>query len=226
MWWWQVALPTNNGLTPQEVLFCAEYVKDNNATRAYEVAFPFGRSAQAKAKKRKMKPMSITVGASKLMALPKIKSHIAALMSANMENALAVQEESGSLLQRVLQEISAIAFFDIRQFVIRDARGRPTFDMDKILADPIACKALSLEVGTTGDGEGGVIDVYKLKKYGKLEALDKLLKYAMIAEGKMPGTGDTNIGQQTIVNVSFPIPGSQRIATQSIDAEAVEADDS
>lgn len=160
-----------------------------------------------------------------MLKVPAIKSHIAELTRIDMENALAAQDQTSSLLQRVLQEISAIAFFDIKQFVIRDARGRPTFDMDKILADPIACKALSLEVGTTGDGEGGVVDTYKLKKYGKLEALDKLLKYAMIAEGKLPGMGDTNIGQQTIVNVTFPIPGSQRRVSQSVDVDATTDED-
>lgn len=198
-------------------------MKDQNATRAYEVAFPFGRSAQAKKKKRKLKPASIRVQASNLMALPAIKSHIAELTRINMENALAVQEDTGQLLQRVIKELAAIAFFDVTPFLTVNERGRPTLDIEKILADPIASKAIQFEQGTTGDGEGGVIDVYKLKKYGKLEALDKLLKYAMLAQGVAPGFGDGANFQQTVIHVNFPVPGSQRKqSAPALDAEFTE----
>ena len=217
--------PVAAGLTPQEAIFCAEYIKDNNASRAYEAAFPYGRSAKARSRKRKLKPTTIRTESSRLMAVPAIKEHIANLVKYNMENALVIQEDTGQLLQRVIRELAAIAFFDLKQFLKVDVVGgkkRPTFDMDKLLDDPIACKALSLEIGTTGDGEGGVIDIFKLKKYGKLEALDKLLKYAMIAEGKATGFGEGgNVAQQMVINVNFPVPGGN-VRKQS--REAVEAD--
>lgn len=211
------------GLTAAEVLFCAEYVKDNNATRAFEVAFPFGKAWKKGKKKRKLTPASIRTQASLMMQTPAIKSHIAELTRLGMENALAVQDETSDILQRCLKELAAIAFFDVTPFMTKDNRGRPKLDIEKILADPIASKAVQFEQGTTGDGEGGVIDVYKLKKYGKLEALDKLMKYAMIAQGVAPGFGDGANFQQTVINVNFPVPGSQRKqSAPALDADFTE----
>lgn len=223
-----MALPTSpdpsaSGLTPQEILFCAEYVKDNNATRAYEVAFPYGRGKRAAKLKKKMTPKAIGVSATRLMAVPAIKSHINALVKASMVNAVNYSHDTVALMQRVIEELIAIATFDEEKFMTFTVDGlgrkRPTVDWEAVMADPIARKAIDFEVATVPDGEGGVVEVYRFRKLNKMQALDKLMKYGMIAQGQVTGFGGGDVNNQMVINVNFPVPGSLRSNTKTVDAD-------
>lgn len=84
------------GLTPNELKFCFEYIKDSNGTRSYMVAFNF------------KKKNSAAVLAGKLLKKVNVKAEIERLMQA-------AAEEADVQIKDIIRAYKVIAFGDIRE---------------------------------------------------------------------------------------------------------------
>lgn len=149
-----------DGLTQQKRLFAAEYVKDNNATRA---AIRAGYSA-ATAQQQGSRLLKNVV--------------VRRLIEQLQQQAIAkVQADTGITLERTLREIARIAFFDPRQMFDED--GNPM--ALTALSDDTAAVVAGLDVLEEWDGAGearvlrGYVKKWKLAD--KKGALDMLMKH-------------------------------------------------
>lgn len=149
-----------DGLTAQQRLFVAEYVKDHNATQA---AIRAGYS-----------PATAQQQGSRLLSHALVKAAIEAHEAEVLQQ---VQEETGITLKRTLQEIARIAFFDPRRMFDRD--GNP-LRLDQ-LDDDTAAVIAGLDVLEEWEGAGQdrvlVGHVKKWKLSDKKGALDMLMKH-------------------------------------------------
>lgn len=149
-----------DGLTQQQRLFVAEYVKDNNATQAAVRAGYSAATAQQQG--------------SRLLKNVVIKT---AIEQHQQQVVTRIQQESGITLERTLREIARIAFFDPRQMF--DAKGNP-LRLDQ-LSDNTAAVIAGLDVleEVAGSGEDRVVvgHIKKWKLADKKGALDMLMKH-------------------------------------------------
>lgn len=138
-------------LNAKRELYCREYLKDLNQTKAAE------RAGYA--------PKQAVSQASRLMRDPKIQARIAELMSARAKR---VEIDA----DQVLEELSRIGFSDVR--ALFDDRGaiKDTKDWPRSLARAIA----SIEVNELFDYDGGqrklIGQVKKIRFWPKVQALE------------------------------------------------------
>jgi phage terminase small subunit len=161
-----------NGLSAREERFCVEYIKnDYNGTEAW-IASGDGRTSRSTA----------GVTACELLARPKIRGRIRELHKA----ALAKQQLT---VNRVLQEISRIAFSDLRKFYDEKGNLRQLSDLDSNEAAAIASLEEYEEHISHGTECTAVGRTKKIKLWNKNQALEKLGEHLGLFEsggGKVP----------------------------------------
>ena len=147
-------------LSPQQRLFCQEYIVDSNAYKAY-------LAAGYKAKSRSIADSS----ASKLLRLPKIQAYIAELLE-NKRKASEVTAE------RIVKELAAIAFHRSKKTTtIKDGIATVTDSDDWDDESSAAVQEISGEATQImGDDSSLVAKRLKVKTYDKVRALELLSK--------------------------------------------------
>lgn len=180
-----VALPQKEVAALRVDAFCFEYLKHFNATRAFKDAFNVDYK-------------NVYNEAYKYMQRVDVRQRIAELTKQKFDR-LEIDTD------RLIEEAARIVFFDIEQFITVDAFGKPSLDLNKILADPEAMRCLDMEFGIGVTKDGDKVETYKVKAHDKLAALEKLFKLKNLYAPDMAGN---NQGRMIQVNVSFPIPAS------------------
>ena len=138
-------------LPPKQLLFVQAYLIDPNATKAYQKAYGGKASVAA-------------VCGAKLLRNAKVAASVAAGQAK-------VAEKSGVTAERVLEELSRIAFSDMRQFAKWGSAGVQLNDSADLSDDEARCVS---EVSETVTKEGGTI---KFKLHDKVAALTLLGKH-------------------------------------------------
>lgn len=154
-------MPAN--LSKKQEIFVAEYLVDQNATRAYIAA---GYSATGAAQ-----------SASALLRNPKIASHLAKVQGKRLEK-LDITAE------RVLAELAKMGFANMLDYLEIDATGNATINLAKLTRDQgAAIQEVTIEefMERTGPGKEDVERVKRTKfklgdKRGSLDLLGKHLK--------------------------------------------------
>lgn len=159
-------------MTDAQKRFCDEYLIDLNATRAYKVAYS-----------RCKKDETASVNGSKLLRNTKVKEYI-------KERQEELQKETKVTQQKVINELAAIAFFNIKNIYNEDGSLKSIKDIDNETAKAIASvktlqKAGSMKININPNGKDEEVPVehiaeqtieYKTNdKKGALELLGKHL---------------------------------------------------
>lgn len=151
------------GLTPKQERFCLAYLETGNASEAYRRAYNAS----------KMKPNSINVNASKLLADAKVTLRLKELNESAVSSAVMTRKEA-------LERLSTFARTDLSDLVEfgayelgQDDDGKPIVQAawkirDSILQDPKKLAAIS-ELSAGRDG-------IKIKTHSPLQAIQQLAK--------------------------------------------------
>ena len=132
-------------LTPKQKLFCEEYLVDLNATKAAERA---GYHPKYKIQY-----------VYKMMNGGRIREYITELMKLRVERTRITSD-------MVLQEIAAIAFSDIRDYVEQDEEGLKVKPIHTLTAE----QARAIKIVTGKPGVSG--SIFSLRLHDKLKALE------------------------------------------------------
>lgn len=149
-------------LTPKQEAFCLVYLKTGNASEAYRQAYNAAN----------MKPDSINVNASKLLASAKVALRLSELNRAAVTDAVMTRQEA-------LERLSSFARTDLVDLVefgsyeVGEQDGQPVIQAswkikDSVLQDPSKMAAIS-ELAATKDG-------IKIKTHSPLAAIQQLAK--------------------------------------------------
>ncbi len=150
-------------LTPKQEAFCLAYLETGNASEAYRRAYNAS----------KMKPNSINVNASKLLADAKVTLRLKELNESAVSSAVMTRKE-------VLERLSTFARTDLSDLVEfgayelgQDDDGKPIVQAawkirDSVLQDPKKLAAIS-ELSAGRDG-------IKIKTHSPLQAIQQLAK--------------------------------------------------
>lgn len=147
----------NGELTEKQKLFCDEYLIDFN-----------GKQAAIRAK---YSPDTAENQASRLLSYDKVQAYL----QAKKEKIAKKVEHSA---ERTLQEISRLAYQDVRKFYREDGSLIPIKELDDDAAAVIA--GFDLEETFERDAEGKIIPksrIKKIKRFGKDKALEMLAKH-------------------------------------------------
>lgn len=151
-------MKTGKKLTGKQTVFVAEYLIDKNATRAYKAAYPKCKSDK-----------SAGVEGNKFIKKPWIKSAI----DKGLEKQ---QERVGVTADKVIKEISRLAFFDPRKLFDADWKLKPLSELDDDTAAAIG--GVDISKLKAVDSEASFQEVVtKLKIWDKNAALEKLAKH-------------------------------------------------
>ncbi len=146
-------------MTDKQIIFCNEYLKDFNATRAYKVAYPNCK-----------KDETAKSAGSRLLTNVNVIAYIQDGKE-KLKNKMEISQE------RVLQEIARIAFGDIRKLYNESGGLKNIQDLD----DDTAAIITSIESTEEFDGYGQDREqigyTKKVKTVDKTKALDMLGKY-------------------------------------------------
>ena len=149
-------------LTPKQEAFCLVYLKTGNASEAYRQAYNAAN----------MKPESINVNASKLLASAKVALRLSELNRAAVTDAVMTRQEA-------LERLSSFARTDLVDLVefgsyeVAEQDGQPVIQAswkikDSVLQDQSKMAAIS-ELAATKDG-------IKIKTHSPLAAIQQLAK--------------------------------------------------
>ena len=154
-------------MTPKQKLFCEEYLVDLNATQA---AIRAGYS----------KKTAAVVGYENLT-----KPHIAEAIEKSMEER---QKRIHITQDRVLQELSRIAFFDIRKLYREDGTLKRMNELD----DESAAVLSGVDVIETHiqDSENTATQTKKVKVFDKTAALTLAMRHLGILNDKVEHSGE------------------------------------
>lgn len=144
------------GLNYQQRLFAAEYLKDRNGTQA---AIRAGYS-----------PKTAQEQSSRLLSNVMIRDLIEAVV-------IKAEEKVGLTVERTLQELARMAFFDPRKLFNADGSPKQITELDDDTAAALA--GLDVHEEYTGQGEDKVFVGYtkKYKLVDKNAAIDKAMKH-------------------------------------------------
>jgi phage terminase small subunit len=145
-------------LTAKQAAFCAEYIKDFNASAAAARA-GYGKATAKKA-------------ASAILSMPRIMEEVDRLVRERSQRTMIEAD-------RVLDELARIAFFDLGELIRVNEEGEPELTLEN--ASPETWRAISDATRTVvrrGRGANTVETVnVKLKVHDKLRALELLMKH-------------------------------------------------
>jgi len=143
-------------LTPKQEKFALEYVKLGNASKAYRVAYNAS----------KMNSNTIARKAQELLKHPKVSIYIDKLQEE-------IREKSKIDIERVIQEIAKVAFFDIRELFNEDGSLKSVKEVDEKTAKAIS--EITSNIAKSEDNE--ITEVVKYKMHDKTKALDMLMRH-------------------------------------------------
>jgi phage terminase small subunit len=147
----------NTALTPKQVKFCAEYLKDFNGTQAAIRAGYSKRTANEQA--------------SRLLANVNIQKHLTPKKVKLMEKAEITQE-------RVMQEIGRLALSNVKRLYNEDGTLKAVHELD----DEVAATIASVELDEVYHGKKVFVKSKKVKMWNKEKALEMLAKHFGIYE--------------------------------------------
>lgn len=142
-------------LPPRVESFCRAYVTHYNGRQAVIEA---GYSPNASA-----------VQASQLLARPEVKERIAQLLRPQRQAVVANQE-------RVIQELSAIAFGNVKELYDEHGRLKPIHELEDHVAATIAEVHEETRIEGRGD-DAETVRTKKVKSWDKMKALEMLAKH-------------------------------------------------
>lgn len=145
-------------MTDKQILFCNEYIKDFNATRAYKEVYPSCK-----------KDSTANVNGSKLLRNTKVQEYIAELKEDLKAQGKITQE-------MIIQELAKIGFSDIRKLYTEYGRLKNIQDIDDSTAAAISSVESFEEYEGRGDDREYIGDTKKIKMYSKEKALELLGK--------------------------------------------------
>lgn len=151
------AVKAKKGLTVQQRLFVAEYLKDRNGTQAAIRAGYSGKTAYSQAER--------------LLRNAEIQQSIDSFV-------MKIEQKVGLSMERTLLEVARLAYFDPRKLLDSTGRPRPLQDLDDDTAAAIAGMKVTDKFDKDEDGGPGqmsTITEYKLAD--KNAALDKAMKH-------------------------------------------------
>lgn len=183
-----------------EVRFCEEYLIDFNASKALVRAGVHGAS-----KPSVNKELQTTIlqkeNVQKYLAHHRAKMGISA----------------GITTERILNEIAAIAFQDVRQYMTMDENGNVAFrDLNDM---PNTAAISSIELASMGGDFKEMGKILKLKNHDKLKALEMLARnHALFTDNVNHTSAGGPMPENTVVNkiiINHRAPGEslQRSAT-------------
>ncbi|WP_051949125.1 terminase small subunit [Methylosinus sp. PW1] len=195
------AKSTNNKheLNARQRAFIEEYLIDLNATQAYIRA---GYSARGNAAE---------VSAAKLLRHPQVSKRIE-----ERKNELQVRTEVTQ--ERVLKELSRLAFFDIGKAFTEEGTLRPIHEIDEDTRRAL----MGLDVlQVTEDGQL-VGTMKKVKLANKIDAIDKLMKHlGMFSPVRVKFDDPLSVLVKQVQGSSFkPTGQTQQSSEQSVTASA------
>lgn len=146
-------------MTDKQKVFCDEYLKDFNATRAYKEAYPSCK-----------KDSTARVNGSKLLTKANISEYIQGKKE-ELKNKTEITQE------RVLKEMARIAFGDIRKIYNENGGLKNIQDLDDDTAAIITSIESVEEFEGYGQDREQIGYTKKVKTADKTKALDMLGKY-------------------------------------------------
>lgn len=141
-------------LTDAQRIFCSEYIRDWNGTRAYKAAYPNATTDNTAA-----------VNAHKLLRNTKISAYIEEIQKD-------LQKLAGVSALRNMEELRKIAYSDLTDLK-KDWLTEKEFD--ELTPDQKACIS-EITAITRRYGKDGEEKIIKFKLHSKLDAIDKLNK--------------------------------------------------
>ena len=142
-------------ITPKQEKFAQEVASEKSQADAYRAAFDCAKS----------KPETIIKRASELMTSGEVSGRVKELQGRSASRAELTAE-------RVLREVSRLAFFDIRKIFNEDGTLKKIWELD----DDTAAGIAGIEAIDIG-GEGQLMISKKFKVADKNAALEKLCKH-------------------------------------------------
>lgn len=157
-------------LTPNQTIFCDEWLVDRNGTRAYRVAYPnIKKDETAKA------------AASRLLTTVNVKPYIDAKLKL-------LSDEAGVTVKRVLEEEARLAFSDLRQLYEGETTIAPS-ELPEDVARALSGIEVIEKTYNTGDGDSETTTTYKYKFWDKGAALNRLGRHLGMYNDKLEVTG-------------------------------------
>ena len=144
-------------LTIKQERFCLEYLKDNNASRAYREAY----------NATKMSDKTINEVSSRLLKDSKISARIEALQKPAMKKAEVTAE-------KIISELAKIAFFDVQVLYNEDGTLKQITELDSEVTRAIHSTKVRLE--KQGQGREDWAEIKEIRTHDKLKALELLGK--------------------------------------------------
>ena len=177
-------------MTDAQKRFCDEYLIDLNATRAYKVAYP-------KTKKEE----TINSASSRMLRNVKVQEYI-------QQRQEELQKETQVTQQMVINELAAIAFFNIKNIYNEDGSLKLVKDMDNETAKAISSvktlqKAGSMKININPNGKDEEIPLEHIAEQ-TIEYKTNDKKGALELLGKHLGMfNDVNVNMKNAVQVEL-----------------------
>lgn len=146
-------------MTESQKRFCDEYLIDLNATRAYKVAYPNCK-----------KDDSARVNSSRLLTNANIQEYISEKVKEREKRTEVTQD-------MVIQELSRIAFLDIRKLYNESGGLKNIQDIDEETIKAISSLETLEEYDGYGEDKEQIGNTQKVKLLDKLKALELLGKH-------------------------------------------------
>lgn len=177
-------------MTDAQKRFCDEYLIDLNATKAYKVAYPNCK-----------KDETARANSSRLLTKANIQNYIS-------DRQKELQEETKVTQQRVISELAAIAFFNIKNIYNKDGSLKPVKDMDDETAKAISSvktlqKAGSMKININPEGTDEEVPIEHIAEQ-TIEYKTNDKKGALELLGKHLGMfNDVNVNMKNAVQVQL-----------------------
>lgn len=165
-----------NSLSPKQLRFCLEYIKDSNATQA---AIRAGYSEN-----------SAGPQGSRLLSLPKVKTYI-------VSQTTKIVEKAGITADKVLREMAAVGLVRLSDVVTWDGSGNIVMKpSDELTPEEAASICEVTQTETVSLKTGDITTTTRLRMHPKVTALSKLAEWLGIGPNQLPPSVQVNIQAQ------------------------------
>lgn len=153
------------GLTAKQEAFAIAVFKGSNASDAYRTAYS----------PKRMSDKTVNEEASRLLANPKISARIAELRER-------VARKAELTIERTLQEVARLAYFDSRRLYREDGEMKRPDEWDDDTAAAVAAIEVLEEFEGRGEKRKPIGLTKKVKLWDKNSALEKAMKHLGLFE--------------------------------------------